>query len=100
MESMAEGLIECLETLKSQGYILPLTFSAIAANGVAYIGRYSGEWDNCECEFLYSPDDPLQIPIRFMFVDARGEAAGFVVAASENYFVKWPPVPSSAATGH
>ena len=93
MESMTGGLVVCLERLHSEGFILPLTFSAIAANGVVFAGRYIEKGNGSECEFIHEAAEPLRLPLYFLFVDARGEAAGFIVAPQDNYFVRWPSIP-------
>jgi len=99
MEGFTEELAACLEQMRLKGFVLPLTFTSIAANHVIFAGRYIGEWNALETEFLRESTDPLRLPIYFLFVDARGEAAGFILVPHDSYFVQWPSVPRSTQ-GH
>lgn len=79
MDILNDKLMDCIERLHAEDFVLPLTFSLISANGVLLAGRYTGPWGAVGVEILYKPAEPLRLPLYLLFVDARGAAAGFVM---------------------
>ncbi len=95
MDILNEKLMDCVERLHAEDFIVPLTFSLISANGVLVAGRYAGPWGAVEVEILHAPVEPLRLPLYLMFVDARGAAAGFVMPTDTEpaYLVPLPARP-------
>src|SRR5215510_8183476 len=99
MEGMIEAVVEFLEMLHLEAFVLPLTFTCIAANGEVYVGRNRGAWENLQVEFLYQASEMLVLPLYWTFVDAFGRAACFLLAPPNNQFLLWP-FGAHSAQGH
>jgi hypothetical protein len=76
---LSEELGQCLEALLNDGFVLPIYFTCMAANGTMVYGRYAlgDEAAGLGCDVLasYGPDDAFTLPINIIFVDHVGKAA-------------------------
>lgn len=75
---------EILDQLDAAGFTLPFRFAAISRNGSVLAGRYvPDETDGVQCEVLaeHFEGGGFHTPIHVMFIDAREEAAHFLLTA-------------------
>ena len=72
-------LHQCITELLHQGFEPPCYFSCVAVNGAMVYGRYAGGegQEGMECDLLasHTPESGFAMPIHFMIIDQRGEAA-------------------------
>lgn len=85
----------CFAALQAAGFVLPLTVTYQGAvNGpVLFEGRTKGVWDDLLLETPLGADAPIDPPLFFTFIDARGARAGFFVDLQDTAVVQWPSIP-------
>ena len=78
---MTAALSEFLATMLQEGFVLPFTMAAIAANGSVYVIRYGqGETGLVPTHLAEHVDGQgFKTPVNLVLVDSRGEAARMVV---------------------
>jgi hypothetical protein len=97
--SFEEAVRTCLRNMHADGFVPPLTFACITGNGLVISGRYTGEWEHLDLEWLSTPEHELQFPFYLTFVDGRGEAVGVLISQRDLKFLRWPS-PTRTDQGH
>lgn len=82
-DALTEQFASFLSTLLAQGFETPIHWIALAVNGTVIAGRYDAEPDGSLKATLtaqHMVGRGFALPINFVYVDQRGEAARFVIA--------------------
>jgi hypothetical protein len=90
MDDLTHQFVRILNTLRAQGFQLPIHVAYVAVNGAMMAFTYQAvEGDETwSCTVRFSDEANMVLPINMMYVDARGEAAR-VTLETDGQWHRW-----------